>query len=83
MAGTTTKSRQTAYPGSTLRALVVEFNKVVNDLETLRAGIDSIADKLDVDGQVTATDYASGAACTTAAAMTAAKIGNAAGTAIT
>lgn len=38
MAGTTTKSRQTGYVGSDVRDLVINHNKVIDDLATVRAG---------------------------------------------
>lgn len=37
MAGTTTSSRRTAVSGSDVNDLTIQFNKVVDDVETLRA----------------------------------------------
>lgn len=51
-----------------------EHNKLVADVEKLRAAIDGIADKLDADAAITLTNYASGAAVQTAATMTAATV---------
>lgn len=68
MAGTTTKSRDNAgHEQGVLRDLVVQFNKLVDDLELLRSHV------------ATGT----GVTATAAAALTAAKIGNPSGTAIT
>lgn len=39
MAGTTTKGKHTVYKGSAQRDVVVEFNKLVNDVETLAAAV--------------------------------------------
>jgi hypothetical protein len=74
MAGTALETKATGADGSDLAALRLEFNKVITDLETLRAAIDTIADQLDADATVTDTDYAANAAVTTAAAMTAAVV---------
>jgi hypothetical protein len=39
MAGTTSSSRETSFhPGSTSRDLLIQFNKMVDDLEAVRAG---------------------------------------------
>jgi Skp family chaperone for outer membrane proteins len=54
------------------RALTEEFNKVVADLEVLRAAIDTIADKLDAENVTNLdTDYATNAGVATAAVLTA------------
>ncbi len=82
MAGTTTSSRPTAVAGSDLKDLIVQFQAVVDDLETLRAALDAVCDLLDADGGVTGTTYASTADVAAASAMTAAKIGDLTGTAV-
>lgn len=86
MAGTTLK-RHDFYgvTESPTRDLVIQFNKLVDDVELIRAAVVALATKLDADGGVTDTNYAAGAtlaAIDTAAELLAAKIGNAAGTAI-
>lgn len=81
MAGTLKRRKQTQPYHSDMRELLIEHNKVVTDLETLRAAVQTIAAQLDLDGGVTGTTFAANAAVTTAAAMTAAQIGNHAGTA--
>lgn len=95
MAGTTTSSRRTTLSGDALNDLLVQFNKLVDDVETLRAGLGTLGTnfnatltKLDADAGVTDTNYNALQAVTTttydaAGDMTAAKIGNQAGTAIT
>lgn len=85
MAGTTTKSLEQALPGSACKDTTVQFNKLIADVELLRAAIVAIATKLDADAGVTDTNYAAGAtlaAIDTAAELTAALVGNGAGTAI-
>lgn len=94
MAGTTTKSKQTQKPDADVGQLVIQYNKLVDDVEILRAGLDSLTDqynlalaKLDADAGVTDTNYAAtvgsslGTTYDTASDMTAAKIGNPAGAA--
>ena len=86
MAGTTTSSRPTGVPSSDVRDLCIQFNKLVADVELIRAWATAVAIKLDADAGVTDTNYAAAATMVlidTAAELTAAKIGNAAGTAIT
>lgn len=95
MAGTTTTSRETAFPGADVRDLIIQFGKLVDDVEVIRAGLNTLATnfnatltKLDADGGVTDTNYNATQAVTrttydAAGDMTAAKIGNNAGTAIT
>ncbi len=60
--------------GPSFDDMVAEYVKVVTDLELLRAAVGGIADKLDADAAITLTNYASGAAVTTASTMTAASI---------
>ena len=87
MAGTTLKRHDHVLGAeqSATRDLVIQTNKLIDDIELVRAAIHAIAVKLDDDTGVTDTNYEAGAtmaAIDTAAEMTAAKIGNAAGTAI-
>ena len=89
MAGTALKRHQ-RFGGleSTERDLVIQFNKFINDIELCRAAVVATCTKLDLDGAgggVGDTDYAAQAtvvAILTAGTMTAAKIGNESGTAI-
>lgn len=55
-------SAKSAHPGGNLEALFAEFNKIIDDLELLRAAIVAIATTLDGDAGVTATNFVS-AAC--------------------
>ena len=83
MAGTTLKRHDFGgHPENLVRDLVIQHNKLVDDLETLRAKYAAALAKLDLDGGVTDTDYVS-TQTVLAATLTAAKIGNEAGTAIT
>jgi hypothetical protein len=87
MAGTTLKRHDhvLGLPESATRDLVIQFNKAIDDLELIRAAVTATCVKLDLDGGVTDTNYAAQATVVlmdTAAEMLAAKIGNAAGTAI-
>lgn len=94
MAGTTTSSRRTTLRSSDLNDLLVNFNKLVDDVEVLRAALNTLATnfnatltKLDADAGVTDTNYNSTQAVTrttydTAGDLTGAKVGNEAGTAI-
>lgn len=85
MAGTLVKARAVlGVQGSISRQMVIEHNKMVDDIELIRAAVVALATKLDADGGVTDTNYAAGAtlaAIDTAAELLAAKIGNDAGTA--
>ena len=84
MAGETTTTTETTPRGSDVRELIKQHNKLVDDLETLRAAHAALLAKLDADGGVTDADYAATAAIAVPAAeLTAAKIGNNAGVAIT
>lgn len=74
MAGTARTARKENKEGSEVRALREELNKVVTDLETLRAALDTVADQLDADLGVTDTDYAANAGVATASTMTAATV---------
>ena len=85
MAGTTTKSRRTALRNSDLNDLIIQFNKLVDDVELIRAWATALTIKLDADAGVADTNYAAAAtmaAIDTAAELLAAKIGDQAGTAI-
>jgi hypothetical protein len=86
MAGTTLKRRDTGgHTENMVRDLVIQFNKLIDDVELIRAAVTATCVKLDADGGVTDTNYAAQAtvaAIDTAAEMLAAKIGNEAGTAI-
>ena len=86
MAGTTLKRMQ-RFGGleSVERELVIQFNKFIDDIELVRAAVKATCVKLDSDGGVTDVDYATQAtvtAITNAGTMTAAKIGNEGGTAV-
>ena len=88
MAGTIQKIRPDTRPGSQGYVTTAEHNKVVNDLELLRARLDAVCAKLDADAGVAETNYSGGTYGTTspvnaATVLTAAKIANQAGTAIT
>ncbi len=95
MAGTTTKSKQSQKIGADVGQLVVQHNLLIDDVEVLRAALNTLATnfnavltKLDADTGVTDTNYNSTQAVTrttydTAGDLAAAKIGNMAGTAFT
>lgn len=96
MAGTTTSSKQTQRGQETdLADLIINHNLVVDDVEVLRAALNTLATnfnavltKLDADAGVTDTNYNSTQAVTrttydTAGDLTGAKIGNMGGTAFT
>lgn len=74
MAGTTISAHQTAVRESDVKAGLVAINKLVDDVETLRAALNATCAKLDLDAGVTDTNYAALAAVTTAATMTAPKV---------
>lgn len=83
MAGTTVRRRGgLGLSESVVRQLVIEHNKLVDDLEALRAKYAAALAKLDADGGVTDTNYVS-TQTVLAATLTAAKIGDDAGTAYT
>lgn len=88
VAGTTLKRHDhiLGLPESATRDLAIQLNAAIDDLELIRAAVTATCVKLDLDGGVTDTNYAAQAtvaAIDTAAELLAAKIGNAAGTAIT
>jgi hypothetical protein len=86
MAGTTLKRRATFGVNENVQKdLVIQVNKLIDDLELVRAAVVAMAVQIDADNGTIGTDYAAAAtitAITDAATMTAAKIGNSAGTAI-
>lgn len=87
MAGTTLKRRDTAGVSENMvRDLVIQMNKLIDDVELIRAAVVATCAKLDADAGVTDTNYAAQAtvaAIDPATDLQAAKIGNEAGTAIT
>lgn len=70
MAGTTTNKRDDVMQDGATRQVRLEFNKLVDDLETLRAAFATLVTKLNADAGVTDTNYAS----VLAATLTAAKV---------
>lgn len=85
MAGTTTKNRLTSVQGSDVRAAIVALNTLIDDVELIRAAVVATCTKLDSDAGVTDTNYAAQAtvaAINPATDLTAAKVGNLAGTAV-
>lgn len=56
MAGTTTKSQATNRPGSDARDVVVEFNKLVTDVETLRSAAGTQSFSVDVENLAAGAD---------------------------
>lgn len=86
MAGTTTKSRvNVGHKQSAIRDLLIQFNKLVDDVENVRAVVVALTTKLDADAGVTDTNYTSvtAAPINPATDLLAAKVGNPNGTAIT
>lgn len=83
MAGTTLARQEHVLgpPESATRDLVIQLNALIADIELVRAGFAAMLVKLDADGGVTGTDYVS-LETVAAADLLAAKIGDAAGTAI-
>ncbi len=84
MAGTLKRIRPVGRPGSAQYETIVSVNAMIADIELLRAAIVAMAVQIDADNGTIGTDYAAAAtiaAIDTAAEMTAAKIGNDAGTA--
>ena len=78
MAGTTINARPDAQPNSQSQVTTAEHNKLVTDLETLRAAVATMATKLNADAGVTDTNYAAPAAAT----LTAARVANQSGVVI-
>lgn len=91
MAGTTTISTPTGLRGSDVADMRLQLNKAIDDIEVLRAGLNTLATnynavltKLDADAGVTDTNYNSTQAVTrttydAASDLTAAKVGDLAG----
>jgi hypothetical protein len=86
LAGTTLKRRPTfGLNENVQKDLVIQVNKLIDDLELVRAAVKAMAVQIDADNGTIGTDYVAAAtitAITSASTMTAAKIGNEAGTAI-
>lgn len=76
MAGTTQRVTRSSGIGDfdELYQMRLALNKLVDDIEVLRAGLDAICDILDADAGVTATNLATTAAVATAVTMTAPKV---------
>lgn len=81
MAGTTTTTYDNAGLAGAIRQVIVEHNKLVDDVEALRAKYAAALAKLDLDAGVTDTNYVA-TQTVLAATLTAAKVGNLTGTAI-
>lgn len=86
MAQTTLKRAQHfGLSENPVRDLIIQLNKLVDDVELIRLWAVAVTAKLDLDAGVTDTNYAAAAtlvAIDAASKMTVAKIGNEAGTAI-
>lgn len=86
MAGTTLKRRPTfGVTEAVERDLVIQLNKLIDDVELIRLWAVALTAKLDLDAGVTDSNYAAAATLVNinaASKMTAAKIGDEAGTAI-
>ena len=72
MAGTTVPDRDDAMAEGTTRQVRLEHNRLVDDVEALRAAFATLVTKLNADAGVTDTNYAS----VLAATLTAAKVAN-------
>lgn len=59
MSGTAQSVHNDAPRGSVTRQMAIELNKLVTDLETLRAKYHALLAKLDADAGVTDADYVS------------------------
>lgn len=84
MAGTTVRIKPIGVQNSVTQQLVVQVNKLIADVELIRAAVVAMAVQIDADNGTIGTDYAAAATITaidTAAELLAAKIGNDAGTA--
>jgi hypothetical protein len=81
MAGTTLRRRVGVRSGAE-RALLAEYNKLVDDVELLRSKFAAVLTKLDADGGVTDVNYSS-LHTVAAASLTAAQIADGAGSIIT
>jgi hypothetical protein len=58
MAGTAAEVRMTGVPGSDLRHLVITVNKLIDDVELIRAALVATCTKMDSDAGITDTNYA-------------------------
>ena len=76
MAGTTVSADTTGMVGSDVLTMRLEFNKLVDDVEALRAAFATLVTKLNADTGVTDTNYASVLAATLTAAKVADVNGN-------
>lgn len=84
MAGTLERIRPVGRKDSALYRMIVNHNKLVDDVELLRAAVVAMAVQIDADNGTIGTDYAAAATITaidTAAELLAAKIGDDSGTA--
>jgi hypothetical protein len=72
MAGTTIPDRDDAMAEGTTRQVRLEHNRLVDDLETLRAAFATLVAKMNLDAGITDANYAS----VLATALTAAKVAN-------
>ena len=64
MAGTTVNRRDDAMTEGATRQLRVEFNKLVDDVEALRAAFATLVTKMNLDAGITDANYASVLAAT-------------------
>lgn len=95
MAGSTVSSKVVERDGSSNYETTVALNKVIADLEVLRAGLEAVADahnaamaQIDADNGTIGTDYVANCTATKttfddAADLTAPKVGDSQGTALT
>lgn len=74
MAGTAKVCRREHGANSEVYNLRTELNKVITDLETLRAGLDAVATHLDGDAAITVITYVTDSGCGETSAMTAATV---------
>lgn len=70
MAGTTINKHDDVMPDGTTYNLRLQYNKLVDDLETLRAAFATLVTKMNADAGITDANYASVAA----GSLTAAKV---------
>lgn len=76
MAGTTVSVDTTGMIGSDVHQLRLEHNRLVDDVEALRAAFATLVTKLNADAGVTDTNYASVAGATLTGAKVADVNGN-------
>lgn len=85
MAGTAASVRVTSARGTAEKQLLIEFNKLVADVELIRAAVVAIAVQIDSDNGTIGTDYAAAATITaidTAAELLASQVKNLNGTVV-